>query len=247
MSGRSITGEQAILQIEAKAAVYGVVRTHDSNGRPRYEVTCGVCQTKDGVFNASLQHAEQILSHFRRKGWMFTRGAHPYCSTEHERDAKRIAKREKERLQEEMKHPIRHATYSSPPPPPPPPPVIEAPVPDPVILAPPPPVVTAAVPSNPQITIQVVTLLNEHFDKSKRLFLPGWSDERIAKEVGTSLTFVVGYREVGYGKLAEDPIATKFRTEIKALEDKVAGLALEVGEMKAKLDRYLGGHHKALG
>ena len=241
---KDLTGERAVLQIEAQAAAYGVRPTHDSNGRRRYLIACGECQHEDSVFNSKLQHVEDILSHFRKKGWVFARGAHPYCSTEHDRDARRRAKREKERLEEQLKHPISHPVRR---------PVTRE---EAIAMTTPstaalsaalPTVPSTAIGPNPQIIIQVITLLNEHFDKAKRLYNAGWSDERIAKEADTALTLVVSYREAGYGKLAEDPEKTRLKGIADALEAKIMALSNELDAFKVQIDRFTGVHHKAQG
>lgn len=104
---------------------------------------------------------------------------------------------------------------------------------------------------NPKIVVKVITMLNEHFDLEKRLYHSGWSDERIAREAGTSLIFVVGYREDAYAKLAEDPEMTKLRDDIRALEELQAQHVTEFGrklsDLKAQVDRHTGAHHKAQG
>ena len=58
MSNRTSTGQQAVLQIEAEAAAYGVVRSTDSQGRARFEVTCGDCGKQTGMFNSSKTERE---------------------------------------------------------------------------------------------------------------------------------------------------------------------------------------------
>ena len=226
------TGQSAVLQIETDAAVYGCRRSHDANGRPRYEITCGECGKEDGVFNASFQHAEDILSHFRRKGWSFERRSSPYCSTQCKRAAK--LKQAQDRKEEEMKHPQTNIQ----PPPLPAAPIAHTPIP-------------ASIGPNPKIARRVITLLNEHFDVDRRLYQIGWSDERVAKEGEAAIDFVIKYRDDAYAKLAEDPEATKLRADIKALDELQAQYSVEINgkldDLRVRLDKFTGVHHKAQG
>ena len=226
------TGLNAVMHLEAQAAHYGVIRTTDSDGRRYFLVTCGHCKRQQNTFNSTFDHVDEILNHFRKPGWIFEYDESPYCSTPHMREAKRakqLAEREKRKV-EEMNH------KPSPP--------LPAPV-----------TPSAAPPSigpNPMIIIQVVTMLNDHFNKVTRLYEAGWSDERVAKEAATSLSLVVGYREEGYGKLAEDPEKTKFREGIKVIEDLqaqyAADIATRLDALKARMDTHWpSGHHKAAG
>lgn len=237
------TGLQAVMQLEAEAAHYGVIRTTDKDGRKHFIVTCGQCNRQQNSFNSTFDHVDEILSHFRRQGWQFDYKLPPYCTAQCQRSAKRakqVEEREKRQI-EEMNH------KPQAPPPNSIPSVIPA-----ISSAPP------MIGPNPKIVVKVITLLNEQFDLDKRLFRPGWSDDRIAKEAGTSLTFVVGYREDAYAKLAEDPMATKFREDIKALEDlqsaqssalmaSMADFSRKIDDLKARLDKWTGAHHKAQG
>jgi hypothetical protein len=221
------TGQNAVMQLEAEAAHYGVIRTTDKDGRRHFITTCGHCGRQQNTFNSTFDHVDEILSHFRKQGWMFDYKVSPYCTAQCQRSAKKarqIEDREKRQI-EEMNH-----KPSAPP----------APVAAPSMIGP-----------NPKIVVKVITMLNEHFDLDKRLFREGWSDERIAKEAATSLTFVVGYREDAYAKLAEDPMTTKLREDIKALEElqarHVAEVNAKLDELKARLDKWTGVHHKAQG
>ena len=230
------TGQNAVMLLEADAAHYGVIRTTDKDGRRHFIATCAHCQRQQNTFNSTFDHVDEVLTHFRRLGWMFDYKASPYCTSQCQRsakNAKRIEDREKRRIEEVNHKPQAPPTHST----------IEAAA---AALPPPPSLI-----GNPKIVVKVITMLNEHFDLEKRLFRSGWSDERIANEAGTSVTFVVGYREDAYAKLAEDPVATKMREDIRALEDlqaqHVAEISAKVDELKARLDKWTGVHHKALG
>src|SRR5215472_14501143 len=47
---------------------------------------------------------------------------------------------------------------------------------------------------NPIIMVRVITLLNDQFDKDKRLYRNGYTDERVAKETEASPEFVIKLR-----------------------------------------------------
>ena len=214
MSKNVPTGQNAVIQIEAEAASFGAIRTTDANGRARFEVTCGDCGKQAGMFNASINHAEQVLTHFRKQGWIFSHKVSPYCSTQCSRHAAQI--RKDERRDEEMKQPTQA-------------------------------VHTPVIGPNPKIARRVITLLNEHFDTDKRLYHHGWSDERVAKEANASLEFVINYRKEAYAELAEDPVATKLRDDIKALEDLIQDYLQKLEDLKIRVDRFTGHYHKAQG
>jgi hypothetical protein len=223
------TGQNAVLQLEADAAHYGVIRSTDKDGRRHFLVTCGQCNRQQNTFNSTFDHVDEILSHFRKQGWQFDYKVSPYCTPQCQRSAKKAKQaeeREKKRV-EEMNH-----KPQAPP--------LPAPVAAPSMIGP-----------NPKIVVKVITMLNEHFDLEKRLYRSGWSDERIAKEADTSLSFVMGYREDAYAKLAEEPAATKLREDIQALEDlqaqHVAEINAKIAELKARLDKWTGAYNKAQG
>ena len=102
-------------------------------------------------------------------------------------------------------------------------------------------------------------MIEEHFDRDKRRWHDGWSDERIAKETSAALDFVIKVRREDCGELAEDPEDAKMRSAIAALEEKITQwskvfeekilvLGAELDELKAKHERHVAGkHHKAAG
>jgi hypothetical protein len=258
------TGQRALGELEADAAVYGLRRVVDANGKARWEVNCGHCDCLKDVFDPGVDHIEDVLSRFRKRGWIFARKIPPYCSTEHLRAAKAAEK--EARKEEEMKHPpITHrplvdpaaakaevargqsqtATSSA---------AISTSLP--AAVVPPAPdlvpnvVVAASIAPNPRIQRRVYDLLSEQYieDKSinKGRFSAGWSDERVAKEANASLAYVVKVREEGYLPLAEDPEMTKVKGDIQKngekierfgteFDDKIAHLITEFSEKKAQL------------
>jgi hypothetical protein len=223
------SGLQAVMQLEADAAHHGVVRSTDKDGRRHFIVTCGHCDRSQSTFNSTFDHVDEVLNHFRKTGWIFDYKISPYCSTQCQRSAKKAKQLEQreQRKTEEM-----NVKPQAPP--------LSAPV-----------VATPSIGPSPKIARRVITLLNENFDCDKRLYRPGWSDERVAKEAECALTFVINNRKEAYAELAEDPMATKLREDIKALEDLQAQHVAEVNarivELKARLDKWTGVHHKAQG
>lgn len=354
----SATGQNAVMRIEAEAAVYGVLRTTDSTGRHRFDATCAECGRRGGMFNASIVDADQVIAHLRKQGWVLTARESPLCSTQcarQARAAKKVsvialtaseparkgkdeftliqsaferAKAEKRAgklsgpfytvidpgltplkggqvlAEDEFRRAIAEHGFESftafttldesdgrvrfvlawsqplakkvreglmtledayrrakeersrvdmtsipkpPKPSAPPPERLWGPKPaaEPNTPASPPP----AIPPNPKITRRVVTLLNDNFDADRRLYHPGWSDERVAKEGDTSLEFVISYRRQAYAELAEDPEATKIRSALAVLEDKLIQQSIEIDDLRVALDRYVAGapYNKAQG
>lgn len=224
MTNKTTTGLQARLQIEADAAFYGIIPTTDTQGKIRWVVTCTFCGKKNDFFRSDINDAEQIINHFRKQGWVFNRKEFQYCSTIHAREAKETKRveRETERI-EEMKHPVQPA-----------PPV--APV--------------TAIGPDPKIVRRVITLLNDHFDTERRLYEDNWSDDRVAKEAGTSLEFVTKYRKDAYGELAGDPVLLRLEADIKALDELFLGqlkslessFSQQINELRTRLQMITKSH-----
>lgn len=233
MSKNTPTGQNAVILIEAEAASYGAIRTTDATGRVRFEVTCGACSKQNGMFNPSINHADQVLTHFRKQGWIFNHHMSPYCSTPCFRSAKQI-KKDDRRIQE-MKHPTvvdsGHLPQAS--------------------VAPPSIITHPTIEPSAKISRRVITLLNDHFDTDKRLYAQGWSDERVRLEADASLEFVIKTRKDAYAELAEDPETTKMRQEIKSLEELVnlynSDIQSKLEELKLRMDKLTGVYHKAQG
>ena len=67
---------------------------------------------------------------------------------------------------------------------------------------------------DPKIAKRIYRKLDEVFDEDKRRFATGWTDEKIAKEIGTSPELVTRIRREAYGELAEDPAIVTLRDDI---------------------------------
>lgn len=71
-----------------------------------------------------------------------------------------------------------------------------------------------------------------NFDVDKGRYEDGWSDERVAKESGMPLAWVVRRRDEEYGPLKEP-------SEFAELRKEAAALASEIGKLNAKLEVLL--------
>lgn len=111
---------------------------------------------------------------------------------------------------------------------------------------------------DPKIARRVFALLDEHFDEGTRLYRSGYTDKRIAEEVGTSEELVARTRVAAYGELAEDPIVTGLKDDIQLLRmelDDVRAasikahdaMAQKIAAMEEKLVRARVLAHKAAG
>jgi hypothetical protein len=72
--------------------------------------------------------------------------------------------------------------------------------------------------ANPKILRSVFEALSSFFDEKTRLYTGGYSDAKVAQEVGTSETVVAKVRRDAYGELAEDPQVTRFRDDLAKLD-----------------------------
>jgi hypothetical protein len=235
------TGQAAVLQLEAEAAAYGFRKIQDGQGKCRFVVTCTDCGREASVFHSALRDERQLLAHFVRNGWMFARKESQFCSTQCARSAKEKRQaRERAEREEEMMKPT--------PAPTPAPAPAHAPV--------------STIGPDPKITRRVIVALEEHFDDEKKLYRPGWDDQRIAEETKAALDFVKKYRKDAYGELAEDPEIAKLRDDIKAMEDLFANqlslfstqlkdlersFAHQIAELKHRAERLNRAHPKAAG
>jgi hypothetical protein len=74
--------ENNYLHLAAECAHHGLRETLDGQGRRRWALTCGHCGKEADVFRSDVRHAQQILGHFTRAGWLLARRTSPYCSKE---------------------------------------------------------------------------------------------------------------------------------------------------------------------
>ena len=61
-------------------------------------------------------------------------------------------------------------------------------------------------------------LLTMHFDADAGAYEDGWSDERVSKESGISVTHVGEVRAIAYGDIKEPQEITKLRADIAKVE-----------------------------
>lgn len=80
--------------------------------------------------------------------------------------------------------------------------------------------------------VQMITLLQEHFDPQAGSFADGWSDKRIAAETSLSADHVADFRRGAFGEIKEP-------REVRALRDDIATLDTLEKERRAVFDQEL--------
>lgn len=97
---------------------------------------------------------------------------------------------------------------------------------------------------DPKIARRIYAALDDHFDDQRKLYASGWSDEKVAKEIGTSLELVTSIRREACGELAEDPEMTKLKDDIGYLriefEEAVSKLSKDFNARQTELEQRLG-------
>lgn len=110
---------------------------------------------------------------------------------------------------------------------------------------------TASLGPDPKIARRIYALLDDHFDEPRRVYKAGWSDERIAKEIDTSVQIVERIRREAYGELAEDPVVTALREDIELLrmetEENQKTLLGKLAELELRIGALPGAARKAAG
>lgn len=98
----------------------------------------------------------------------------------------------------------------------------------------------APIPAQPQRSedarkarLDVDLLLVDNFDPATGRYKAGWSDDRVAKEAGMALDFVVKRREAEHGHLARDIDAQRLLTIIGEFE---SGSKITLDELSKRLD-----------
>lgn len=95
-----------------------------------------------------------------------------------------------------------------------------------------PPRIVAVAPA-PKISHAVFQCLDGVFDPAKRLYKSGYTDQRVARECGTSEEVVAYLRTETFGTLAEDPRISNLRDDLELLR-------MESAETFAKLQKQMG-------
>lgn len=87
-------------------------------------------------------------------------------------------------------------------------------------------------------------LLDQHFDDKAGYYLEGYSDERVAAEVGVALALVRTMREAAYGPIRVSAPVLALRTDLGLLKAAVAdqlkvldGLGEQARALQARLDK----------
>lgn len=93
----------------------------------------------------------------------------------------------------------------------------------------------------PKISRDVFQSLEAVFDGEKRLYRSGYTDQRVARDCGTSEEVVAYLREGAFGALAEDPRLTSLRDDLELLAmdaaEKFAALQKSLGELRSRVEQ----------
>lgn len=95
-----------------------------------------------------------------------------------------------------------------------------------------------------KLMVEIIHKLDDVFDRERRLYAPGWSDEKVGAAIGASPEVVTRFRRDAYGELAEDPTITALRADIEALRAVVDD---EIAKLTDRLAKLQSGHNKAAG
>lgn len=85
----------------------------------------------------------------------------------------------------------------------------------------------------------VYMALEDYYDDGKKAYKPGWTDDRIAKEVGCAEAFVARIREDDFGPVGVPPELEAFRKEVEA-----AAAVEEEARVRAEIAAKLAGDAK---
>lgn len=99
---------------------------------------------------------------------------------------------------------------------------------------------------SPKITHTVFQLLDDIFDPVKRLYKSGYTDQRVARESGTTEEVVAYLRTETFGALAEDPRISNMRDDLELLRmeaaETFAKLQKGIGELQSRLEQVARAH-----
>ena len=94
---------------------------------------------------------------------------------------------------------------------------------------------------SPKIMRAVFEGLAAYFNEKAHLYTGGYSDLKLAKEIGTSEDFVARLRRESYGELAEDPMITSLRNAINTLDMKMGQQASDnatyIRELRSRVEQ----------
>lgn len=99
---------------------------------------------------------------------------------------------------------------------------------------------------SPKITHAVFQLLDGVFDPVKRLYRSGYTDQRVAREAGTTEEIVAHLRGEVFGQLAEDPRYSALRDDLELFglgaAESFAKMQKELGELRSRLEQLAHQH-----
>lgn len=211
--------------LEKDANRYGIFkmghRPGGSNGRsrviPSWEIACSSCGLRFKKAWGSGISPDGMVKDLKRAGWRVSLGSKPLCATcAHARPS-----------------PFAIPMVASAR-------VLAAVLEDPDAIAPDANAILKYVEEanmtdpSPRVLRPIFALLDEHFDEPSHRYREGWSDEKIAKEVGTTRDLVVKMRRESYGELADDPRIAALREEIELLRTELGTRLIDFQEWERK-------------
>lgn len=174
------------------------IKADTANGTRQAYMACGSCSKRGYININKLLPPDIIDKKFAQKGWKIDPHICPDC-TVRQKKTRAVTKKERQQMNNET-----HVSNASA-------------KPNGSLAAN--PVLKAASTDAHKATAKMHQLLTLNFDTDEGRFAEGWDDERVAKESGMSLTYVVEVRNIAYGEIKEPEEITLLRRDIKALND----------------------------
>lgn len=109
------------------------------------------------------------------------------------------------------------------------------------------PVLKAVSADTHRATAKMHQLLTMHFDPDKGAYEDSWSDERVSKESGISVTHVGEVRAIAYGDIKEPQEITKLRADIAKVEKDLTEMLAMAQKEVTDLQKQLAEVTKKLG
>lgn len=223
--------------IEAEAQLYGIVKQHgiNQNRRVEWKVTC---RGKDCPTPPLMLHwgpnipPEMMVKDVRRKDWLIDRGDRPMCPACQGAVAKKARDLDKPKprpVMPKLSPAEVEAAISGP--------FVSIPFTNTPKIKEPSMTITSEEKPQPKASIsrQVYGMLEDNLDEKARCYLNGYSDQRVADEVGCAVGVVQDIRLSAFCELVEDQRLTILRGDITALEKALAKVTKTAAEDIAAL------------
>ncbi|MFG1214970.1 hypothetical protein V5F72_20970 [Xanthobacter flavus] len=104
----------------------------------------------------------------------------------------------------------------------------------------------SASPAASDAIVNLYLILSDAYDRAKKGFKPGWSDERVARETGLALGVVEERRERDFGPLMPAGLPEDLVTAVEAADKAMTALAGARVAFNVALDRASGAHAEVL-